>query len=180
MIAETKNNQLITLQPLQRNDYENLLRYLNGLSNETKSRFGPHAFTQEAIEAIYNSVENFTGYTAKQRCTEQIIAYAIVKKGILPHDFERLQRYGLQLDNKTDCTFAPSVADKWQSCGVGNYLLSFIIEDLKKAGFQRILLWGGVQSTNDKALQYYIKNEFTVLGRFEHNGLNLDMARSIT
>lgn len=179
MFAETKNNKRIFLRPVQNTDFDNLLLYLNNLSAETKSRFGPHAFTKEAIEAVYGSGENFTGYAAIEECSGNMIAYAIVKKGFLRHDAERLEHYGMVLSDTTDCTFAPSVADEWQSLGVGKLLFSFILSDLKKAGVKRIILWGGVQSSNYKAVQYYTKNGFSILGEFEYNGLNLDMACGI-
>lgn len=180
MLAATKNNIPIHLRQLHSSDFENLLHYLNNLSAETKSRFGPHAFTMEAIEAMYGSGQNFTGYTAIEESTGTIIAYAIIKKGLLQHDTERLQHYGLVLNEETDCTFAPSVADEWQSLGVGKLLFSFIWADLMATGFKRIILWGGVQSSNHKAVQYYTNNGFYILGAFEYNGQNLDMACDIT
>lgn len=179
MLVETKNNIPVRLRQLHSSDFENLLHYLNNLSAETKSRFGPHAFTMEAVEAMYGSGQNFTGYTAIEESTGTIIAYAIIKKGLLQHDLERLQQYGLVLSNDTDCTFAPSVADEWQSLGVGKLLFSFILADLGAAGFKRIILWGGVQSSNHKAMQYYTNNGFYILGAFEYNGQNLDMACDI-
>ena len=179
MFAETKNNIRLILRQLQSSDFTQLLQYLNNLSTETRSRFGPHAFTMEAIEAVYNSGENFTGYIAIEENSGNMIAYAIVKKGFLQHDRERLQHYGMQLSNETDCTFAPSVADDWQGHGVGQQLFNCILADISARGITRIILWGGVQSSNQKAVQYYQKNGFTVLGTFEYNGQNSDMACTI-
>lgn len=179
MNVETKKEQPVTVCHLQSGDTERLLHYLNNLSDETKSRFAPHAFTAAAIEAVYNCGERFTGYTAIEENTGNIIAYAIVKKGFLQHDSERLMHYGMVLSNETDCTFAPSVADAWQGRGIGKQLFSFIAADLKTNGIKRIILWGGVQSSNYRAVHYYTKNGFTILGEFEYNGQNLDMACSI-
>ncbi len=90
----------------------------------------------------------------------EIIGYAIVQRGILEHDRPRLQSYGLELSNTSDCTFAPSVADKWQGKGLGHLLLNFIVSDLLDGGFKRIILWGGVQSNNYNAVKFYLKKKF--------------------
>ncbi len=62
------------------------------------------------------------GYIAVEENTGKIIAYAILKKGYLEHDRQRLDSYGLQTDHQTDCTYAPSVADDWQGRGIGTAL----------------------------------------------------------
>jgi len=67
------------------------------------------------------------------------------------------------------------VADAWQGYGLANHLLKFILADIKSPGFKRIILWGGVQCSNEPALKFYIKHGFKTLGSFEYNGLNNDM-----
>lgn len=44
-----------------------------------------------------------------------------------------------------------------------------------KGGTKRIILWGGVQAGNEKAVSYYLKHGFRTVGQFEHNGNNYDM-----
>ena len=79
--------------------------------------------------------------------------------------------------SKKDCTMAPSVADKWQSRGLGSTFFQYVANQLKTAEkLERIILWGGVQSTNNKAIGFYRKLGFRVLGEFTHNGNNFDMA----
>lgn len=179
MIIETKNNRQVFLRRLNSNDLDNLFDYLQNLSAETKKRFGPHKFDKQSIIDFYEYPESHLGYVAHDTETKEIIAYSIIKIGCLENDNIRLQSYGMTLDNKTDCIFAPSVADFWQSCGIGNKLYSFILSDLKMKGIKRIILWGGVQMDNDKAVNYYKKNNFKTLGQFTHNGENYDMAFDI-
>ncbi|KAF0240536.1 MAG: N-acetyltransferase, partial [Chitinophagaceae bacterium] len=83
------------------------------------------------------------------------------------------------LDQLTDCCFAPSVADNWQNQGVGNALFDFVLEQVLFIGFSRIILWGGVQASNENAIQYYKKLGFETLGSFEYQGLNYDMILNI-
>lgn len=171
---QTKDNKQVTIRKFQLSDCENLCSYYSGLSDETKNRFGPHSFDKQSIVSICNDPRNL-GYLAIDSLNDQIVAYAIVRIGFLEHDRNRLESYGLILDSETDATFAPSVVDEWQSYGIGNRLFRFIVDDLKSKGIQRIILWGGVQCGNEKAVRYYKKNNFRILGEFWYNGQNYDM-----
>ena len=115
------------------------------------------------------------GYIAVEVNTGKIIAYAILKKGILEHDHQRLNSYGIQPDHQSDCTYAPSVADDWQGRWLGTTLFKYILSDEEKMNFRRIILWGGVQADNKRAIRFYLHNGFTILGEFQYNGNNFDM-----
>ena len=171
----TIDHTQVVLRKLTANDLDALLYYLHHLSDETKKRFGSHPFNRESIYNFYFQWEEMTGYVAEETGQSTIIAYSIIKNGCLAHDFERLNNYGLLLDNKACCTFAPSVADKWQSRGIGKSLFNFILNDLRAKGIKKIILWGGVQTGNEKAVNFYTKAGFKTLGVFEYNGFNLDM-----
>ncbi|MEI8048278.1 MAG: GNAT family N-acetyltransferase [Bacteroidota bacterium] len=160
-------------------DFDKLSGYLYKLSAETAKRFGPHGFDVNSIADLFRKPDNCLGYIALDNETTEIIAYSIVKQGFLEYDSPRLRSYGLILDSKTDCTFAPSVADAWQSLGVGNHLFHFVRSSLESIGIKRIILWGGVQSDNHKAVGFYRKNGFATLGEFEYNGYNFDMILEI-
>ena len=175
MTIETKDNKQVRLRRLNSNDLDNLLEYLNNLSHETKKRFGPHQFDKQSVIDFYNYADIHLGYVAQTIDTNKIIAYSIIKFGYLEGDYNRFLSYGIKLDNKLDCEFAPSVADLWQSCGIGNKFFQFILADLKKTKVKRIILWGGVQADNEKAVNYYKKNNFKLAGQFTHNGENFDM-----
>lgn len=160
-------------------DFTILHNYLEQLSIETRQRFGPHRFDLASIIEQYADPDKFMGYIVIDNCKGNVVAYSIVKKGILEHDSKRLQSYGLILNDNTDFTFAPSVSDDWQGKGVGQFVFRYICSELKKMGVSRIILWGGVQCDNERAVNYYIKNDFRILGRFEYNGCNYDMIREI-
>ncbi|MBS2097656.1 GNAT family N-acetyltransferase [Carboxylicivirga linearis] len=158
-IHKAKNNQ-------------QLLEYLSGLSNTTKKRFGPHSFE---IKTINNLAANpgFRLYTAFYR--RKIIAYAIIKIGWLDHEKPRLMKYGI-VENYHDITLAPSVADEHQNKGIGTHFLQFILDDidsLMPPG--NIYLWGGVQKNNKRAVHFYQKMGFTILGEFKTSSTYLDM-----
>jgi diamine N-acetyltransferase len=179
MIIETKNNRKVLIRKLISTDFDILFSYLEKLSEETKKRFEPHAFDKNAIIDFYAHVNNNIGFIAYDADNEEIIAYSIIKMGFLEADNIRLKGYGLEQNHKTDCTFAPSVADAWQSTGIGTGIFKFIISELKTTEIKRIILWGGVQATNEKAINYYKKNGFKILRQFFHNVENYDMALDI-
>ena len=175
MIIYSKNERQVFFRRLNSIDLDDLFVYLQNLSDETKRRFGPHRFDKQSIIDFYTPADLNSGYISCDLITNQIIAYFIIKHGYLEHDAVRLLSYGMVSDNKTDCTFAPSVADDWQSCGIGDQMFQFIISDLKATVIKRIILWGGVQVDNTKAVNFYRKNNFEILGKFTHNGENYDM-----
>lgn len=175
MTVITKNKKQLLLRKLGQSDQDNLFRYLQNLSLNTKNRFGPHPFERDAIREFYACPAHH-GYIAVDPETSEIIAYSIIKQGFLEHDHSRLSSYGLVPDHLTDCTYAPSVADAWQSSGTGTLLFRFILDDLKTTDVRRIILWGGVQADNEKAVNFYKKHGFKTLGHFFHNGGNYDMA----
>jgi diamine N-acetyltransferase len=179
MIIQIKNNRLIELRKLDSEDFSSLSYYLSQLSPETVKWFGPHGFDMASIVELYKNSGIYFAYLAIDTEKSEIIAYSIIKRGYLEHDSFRLQSYGLTLNANTDCTFAPSVADAWQSLGVGNSMFRFILSDLKSAHFKRIILWGGVQADNCRAVNYYKKNGFLELGEFEYTGRNYDMILDI-
>ena len=179
MIFVAKNKKRVELRKLHPGDFEDLIFYFQNLSDETKSRFGPHNFNLEGLEQLYKGKEKHFGFIAQETDSGNIVAYSVIKKGFLEHDSFRLESYGLKLNQETDCAFAPSVSDVWQGQGVGEALFDFITHELKTEGFARIILWGGVQASNEKALAFYRKLGFTTLGNFEYNGWNYDMKKEI-
>lgn len=169
------NSKPICFFRLEVGNQQQLVDYFNRLSPESKNRFGPHPFTADVILQLLNDGNNYHLFAAKQQNDEQIIAYAILKRGWLDFEYQRLVSYGLSpLDG--DFTIAPSVADEWQGKGVGSHFLQFIInQSVNELDAKRLILWGGVQSNNTKAVKLYQRFGFKTLGEFEHNDMNMDM-----
>jgi len=169
----------VIIRKLTLDDLDSLLEYLGNLSESSRKRFGPHAFDQSTLWNIFSDQTHNIGFIAVEVSSQKIIAYAIIRLGFLDHDSDRLQSYGLLLDRETDCTFAPSVADEWQGRGIGKRMFGYILEEMKTNGIRRIILWGGVQSNNALAVNYYKRLGFQTLGQFEYSGWNYDMVFSI-
>jgi L-amino acid N-acyltransferase YncA len=169
------NEDHIQYRRINSDDLENLMLYLHQLSPDTRKSFGPHQFDLQTLSQLYEKTNDHIGYIVIEEHTGKIIAYAILKKGYLEHDRQRLDSYRLQPDHQTDCTYAPSVADDWQGRGIGITLFKYILSDVDKLSFRRIILWGGVQADNERAVRYYKQIGFTILGQFQYNGNNFDM-----
>jgi hypothetical protein len=78
------------------------------------------------------------------------------KKRFAPHSFEKASVF--ELYNSTE------------------KIKGYIAREIET---NRIILWGGVQVENKKAVGYYLKNGFSILGQFEYNGANYDMVLDI-
>lgn len=155
-------------------EFTPLFAYLNSFSAMTKKRFGPHDFSLKGIHEFYSDRRN-TGYILRNIEDQHIIAYGVVRQGYVAGDFERYLSYGTGPDAYYDCTLAPSVADAWQSKGIGDLLMKNILHEVQRKQFRRIVLWGGVQSTNTRAVNFYEKHHFRKIADFTHDGNNHDM-----
>ena len=181
MYSETTtiNNISFTFRGFQNSDIYNLAGYLNSLSDKSKKRFAPHGFTIDNIQSLADNPD-YILFLAVENSSTFIIAYYLIKLGWLDFEYERLSSYGLK-PKLSDCTFAPSVSDFWQGKGLGtvffNYVKKLLFNDFN---IQRYFLWGGVQSTNQQAINFYKKNGFKAIGTFEYNGQNTDMVLTIT
>ena len=80
--------------------------------------------------------------------------------------------WGWILHDETDCTLAPSVADAYQSQGLGSLMMQHLLGLLPRLGRQRMLLWGGVRADNPRAVHFYTKFGFQRVGDFEAGGTN--------
>lgn len=145
--------------------------YFTSLSDETRRRYGPHPFDRETAERLCRTTDPaevlrmiavVPGSTG-----ERVIAYFILILGIRDDDAKRYTKLSLPLDASTDCTLAPSVADEYQSQGLGSILMNRLIVLSRQLGRRRMVLWGGTQATNDRAIHFYHKHGFKTVGEFQ-------------
>jgi diamine N-acetyltransferase len=176
MKVQLSKSTTVFCRKLEVSDFQNLAEYLAYLSEETKSRFEPHPFDLASIIAFYEDLSNQAFIALNEG---KIVAYSILKSGFLPKDAVRLTGLGLVLNNAENCTFAPSVADAWQGIGLAKALFDYMMNAIKNQGFSRMILWGGVQTSNEKAIRFYQKQGFKTIGAFENKTANLDMIWAI-
>lgn len=181
MIVTLKNNTKVVIRLLKNTDTQDLFNYLSDLSSETKSRFGPHPFDRASVETICNNLnDDVLRYIAVDESGNNIIAYMLLKQGMIIWDEKRYAGRNRQFNYQTTITFAPSVADAWQSTGLGTMMYQLIEEELKAKGIQHIILWGGVQATNERAVNFYKKLGYLIAGSYWHDEKdNYDMVKEL-
>ncbi len=168
----------VVLRALTAADAPALTDYLENLLPASKRRFGPHSFAPEAVRGICRQAgrDDVLRLVATLPNDSPLLAYVLLLNGVRESDRVRYRGYGEALDGLTDVTLAPSVADAYQGRGLGKVLMEKVIAISRHLGKARIVLWGGVQATNLRAVAYYRKAGFEPCGQFEdRNGLNYDM-----
>jgi len=176
-----KNHTSITIRLLQKDDEERLFNYFSQLSAESKSRFGPHLFDRETVRYIVEEQgSDISRYVALDK-QQEIVAYMLIKKGMLEGEQYRLRQNNVAFEESLFCTYAPSVADAWQSSGLGSAMYQVIEQHIRdNTPCRFIILWGGVQATNAKAIGFYQKQGFKQIGSFWYDGKdNYDMVKNL-
>jgi GNAT superfamily N-acetyltransferase len=171
----------VTFRPLAASDAVALGRYFLSLSEETRRRYAPHPFDQATADRLCAEID--PADTLRMIATlgdtpdAQVIAYLILVPGVDAAECARYAAAGMALDDAGDCTLAPSVADAYQSRGVGSLLLPELLRIARRLGKARMVLMGGVQATNARAVHFYEKHGFRFVAPFEGppGRLNYDM-----
>ncbi len=111
-----RSGQRACLRPLTRADSAILGAYFLGLSDATKSVYGPHPFDRATADQLCAELDSAATLrmlaTVEQNAQERIVAYFIVLFGVDGATRTRYEDRAITLDQATDCTLAPSVADE--------------------------------------------------------------------
>ena len=179
MKYKLRNGRYVEVRSLVKDDSEKLFDYFDKhFSKESKSRFGPHPFDKETINVICQQPNGETTRYIAVDEEKNIVAYMLIKQGMISWDKERYATRDQSYDDNISVTFAPSVADAWQSSGLGSVMNDIIEDDLKKRNIKNIILWGGVQATNEKAVNFYKKLGYQFIASFWHDEKdNYDMVK---
>jgi diamine N-acetyltransferase len=177
--ARLRSGEPMIMRPMRTDDAARFREYLDSLSEQTRARYGPHPFDPETANRICATLEPTDILrlvaTIPGDGGERIIAYVLLKMGVLDADQERYENLGIPLSPDSDCTLAPSVADAYQNQGVGSLMKRHVLEVTRALGRRRIVLWLGVQATNDRAVHFYAKWGFRKVGEFYTDKNNYDM-----
>lgn len=161
----------VTFRPLTADDAGILGQYFQSLSQDTRRRFAPHAFDQVTADHLCAAIDYADTLTmiatVQDGPEERVVAYFICVLGVAAVERARYAQAGITLDPDTDCTVAPSVADAYQDRGLGSSLMSHLIQVARELGRRRVVLMGGVQATNHRAVHYYQKHGFQEVNTFE-------------
>jgi GNAT superfamily N-acetyltransferase len=158
--------EMLVFRPLRTEDERGLVDFLHSLSPQTR-RFS--SFTGDGRTAAREMCEAINRYDKLRMVAEVgpgLVALFELSFGLVAADKERYLGYGIELEESFDCRFGLCITDTYQNRGVGSTLLPFMLDIARRFGKRRILLWGGVLADNQRAIRYYKKNGFQMLGRF--------------
>ena len=181
MKVQLRGGRTAAIRLLEESDKMSLYNYLQNLSTESRSRFGPHPFDQQTINSICEQPDkDIQRYIAVDESTSVIEAYMLIQLGMIEADQQRYAQRNQFFSHDTTVTYAPSVADDWQSAGLGTAMVNIIETELKNRGIHHIVLWGGVQATNLKAINFYKKNGYQFVASFWYDDKdNHDMIKEL-
>lgn len=174
IIDKNKNHYL--LRKLQNSDYEMLAKYFISLSDETRSRFGPHPLTEEyALELCNQEEDTAFRFVLEKEAESIIVGYFILESQMSIHEKERFARFDVTLESKCDLLFAPSILDGYQNNGLASKVMPVLINEAKQLKAKRLVLMGGTQESNDRAIAFYEKFGFKKYGGYHTEMYNHDM-----
>ena len=177
--ARLPSGQEILIRPLRADDAARLGDYFRGLSAanagprraaSVRSADGRHDLRRAGPGALLRLVATVPGTDG-----ERIIAYMLLKWASWKPISSDTRQLAFRWTPKPTAPSLPSVADDYQNQGVGSRMLRHIIEVAPKLGRQRIVLWLGVQATNDRAVHFYTRCGFRKVGEFFTDKNNYDM-----
>ena len=174
-----------TLRCLRDDDAEPLGAYFARLSPRTRDFYGPHRFESETADRLCGETRTDTEVvrfvvTVPDGDGARIIAYFIVGFRMQDADVKRYAARGTPLDDRTDAYLAPSVSDEHQDTGVGSMVMGHVVPWLRRLGRLRLILLGGVQQRNERAIAFYRKWGFRTVGAFHTRQANHDMIATLS
>ena len=168
------------LRFLSDDDADLLGAYFATLSPRTRDFYGPHPFDQETADRVCLETRTDTEavrlvVTVSDGDGARIIAYFIVGFRMQDSDRKRYAARGMPLDDRSDAYLAPSVADAYQDTGVGSAVMGHLVPWLRGLGRRRLMLLGGVQQGNERAIAFYRKWGLRIVGDFQTRKACYDM-----
>jgi GNAT superfamily N-acetyltransferase len=162
------------LRTLRPEDRAALAVYFEALGVETRRRFQPHPLTREAAAALCDEAEPSAIRLVIER-RGGVIGYFILERGLPVYETPRYREFGVDLAAGSDLLFAPSVADAWQNRGIASLAMPHLIAFARQLGARSLVLMGGTQATNHRAIAFYEKFGFKRFGGYQTDVFNHDM-----
>jgi GNAT superfamily N-acetyltransferase len=170
----------VVLRSLRADDTDRLAAYFEALTPATTTRFQPHPLTREQAGILCGAVDGAVdGAESVLRLVLEhdngVIGYFILELTVRSDDAARYAAQGITLEAGRDLLFAPSVADAWQDRGLSSLALPHLIALARQAGARSLVLMGGTQATNARAIRFYEKFGFEHRGGYQTGVWNHDM-----
>ncbi|TAA48401.1 GNAT family N-acetyltransferase [Corallincola spongiicola] len=179
-ISITCGDQQFSLRLLHRDDGAALARYFAQMGEDTRRRFGPHPLTEAFADELVQKGDDSADRFVMTSDDGKIAAYFIFERQAFPHEMQRYAEQGIVLAAGQDISFAPSVADAYQNSGVASAAMPALIGYARSMGAKSLVLMGGTQATNERAVRFYEKFGFRRHGGYQTELYNHDMRLLLT
>lgn len=170
----------LTLRPLEASDLQELRDFLLGLGPITRHFYDvtdPADHAAEMCEAI-DRFDKLRLVLTEGRTT--IVGLIELSFGLPPGDHIRFAAYDLELRPGLDVRWGICLAEALQGRGVAQALWPHVVTVAKSFGCTRVLLWGGVYASNERARTFYGRIGFTEVGRFRRGSVEcVDMVAEL-
>jgi len=164
-----EQGQACLIRPLRPQDGPALTALLTGLSETSRKQFGPHPLDGATAHALCANLDPHQSLHLVMVAPDgHFLAYLVLRMTLADYELERFLRYSLDLDEVPAASLAPVVAEGHQSRGYGKQMLHFGVDLCRALGRQAIILMGGVQMQNQRAVRFYLGAGFRRLGGFEY------------
>lgn len=172
IISQGQNR--FTLRILTEHDSSALGNYFERLSDDSRKRFQPHPLTRE--HATYLCKRNRDTATRFILLSgETIIGYFILESEMSSHEAGRYASHGIDLLPRRDILFAPSILDEYQNQGLASLVMPKLLDFVRALHVRSLVLMGGTQETNSRAIAFYEKFGFKKYGGYQTEIFNHDM-----
>ena len=176
MRLKSESGQEFILRKVSACDSEPLSQYFESLSAKTRKKYGPHPFTKEfAVELCTRKHDSAIRYVLTLAENKRFVGYFILEFQMSEELLNRYREQGIDLSDGKNPLFAPSIADDYQNTGLASLAMPDLIKAAKNLGAKSLVLMGGTQATNKRAIAFYEKFGFKHVCEFETKVLNYDM-----
>jgi ribosomal protein S18 acetylase RimI-like enzyme len=178
----TNTKEELLLRPLLHSDIGKLTSFLENLSIETRRLSTFDSYDKVTAKELCNAISKYDKLRfVLENQNKEIVGLIEFTLDIPQNIIDKYTTYGITLDTKYTCRFGPTLADEYQSKGLGNLIFPYVLKIAELLGRKHIILYGGVLADNTRAINYYQKHGFKIAGKFYNdNGVeNLDMIFSI-
>jgi GNAT superfamily N-acetyltransferase len=167
-------NPTVRLRLLRASDAEALGAFFAGLSAETRRRYQPHPLTADFARELCGAASSTAWRLVIDRAGE-LVGYFILETRMSEHEAGRYRTQGIELASDRDWLFAPVVADACQNLGLASLAMPHLLRLAREQGARSLVLMGGTQATNARAIAFYGKFGFQRCGGYQTEVFNHDM-----
>lgn len=162
-----QGNEKLLLRPLEHQDCDRLAKFLENLSPQTRKFYTCDSYDRKFAQELCDAINKYDKIrlVVTEQCQNSIVSLIVFSLDIPEGDLQRYREYGITL-TQSDIRFGPCIADAYQNRGLGSLLFQTVIEIARTLEKQRILLFGGVLVENKRAIRFYEKQGFKILGDY--------------